>query len=155
MTTELKPGERLDDLQRNGYKIIQDPGRFCFGMDAVLLTRGCSDPLYRRAIRVSMGTVFQVPWTFIDETEKAYMELLCDLGFKTVSMALCEGSISIDSPALKEEDKLAILMGTEGDGLCDETIRKSDFIVNIPMAHEVDSLNVAAASAVAFWELGK
>ena len=125
------------------------------GMDAVLLTRGCSDPLYRRAIRVSMGTVFQVPWTFIDETEKAYMELLCDLGFKTVSMALCEGSISIDSPALKEEDKLAILMGTEGDGLCDETIRKSDFIVNIPMAHEVDSLNVAAASAVAFWELGK
>lgn len=125
------------------------------GMDAVLLTRGCSDPLYRRAIRVSMGTVFQVPWTFIDETEKVYMELLCDLGFKTVSMALCEGSISIDSPALKEEDKLAILMGTEGDGLCDETIRKSDFIVNIPMAHEVDSLNVAAASAVAFWELGK
>ena len=112
------------------------------GMDAVLLTRGCSDPLYRRAIRVSMGTVF-------------HMELLCDLGFKTVSMALCEGSISIDSPALKEEDKLAILMGTEGDGLCDETIRKSDFIVNIPMAHEVDSLNVAAASAVAFWELGK
>ena len=92
-----------------------------------------------------MGTIFQVPWTFIDETEKAYMELLCDLGFKTVSMALCEGSISIDSPALKEEDKLAILMGTEGDGLCDETIRKSD----------VDSLNVAAASAVAFWELGK
>lgn len=125
------------------------------GMDAVLLTRGCSDPLYRRAIRVSMGTIFQVPWTFIDETEKAYMELLCDLGFKTVSMALCEGSISIDSPALKEEGKLAILMGTEGDGLCDETIRKSDFIVNIPMAHEVDSLNVAAASAVAFWELGK
>lgn len=125
------------------------------GMDAVLLTRGCSDPLYRRAIRVSMGTVFQVPWTFIDETEKTYMELLHDLGFKTVSMALCEGSISIDSPALKEEDKLAILMGTEGDGLCDETIRKSDFIVNIPMAHEVDSLNVAAASAVAFWELGK
>ena len=125
------------------------------GMDAVLLTRGCSDPLYRRAIRVSMGTVFQVPWTFIDETEKTYMELLHDLGFKTVSMALCEGSISIDSPVLKEEDKLAILMGAEGDGLCDETIRKSDFIVNIPMAHEVDSLNVAAASAVAFWELGK
>jgi len=125
------------------------------GMDAVLLTRGCSDPLYRRAIRVSMGTVFQVPWTFIDETGKTYMELLHDLGFKTVSMALCEGSISIDSPALKEEDKLAILMGTEGDGLCDETIRKSDYIVNIPMAHEVDSLNVAAASAVAFWELGK
>lgn len=125
------------------------------GMDAVLLTRGCSDPLYRRAIRVSMGTVFQVPWTFIDETEKTHMELLHDLGFKTVSMALCEGSISIDSPALKEEDKLAILMGTEGDGLCDETIQKSDYIVNIPMAHEVDSLNVAAASAVAFWELGK
>ena len=124
-------------------------------MDAILLTGGCSDPLYRRASRVSMGTVFQVPWTFIDETEKAYMELLCDLGFKTVSMALCEGSISIDSPALKEEGKLAILMGTEGDGLCDETIRKSDFIVNIPMAQEVDSLNVAAASAVAFWELGK
>ena len=92
------------------------------GLDAVLLTRGCSDPLYRRAIRVSMGTVFQVPWTFIDETEKAYMELLCDLGFKTVSMALCEGSISIDSPALKEEDKLAILMGTEGDGLCDDCL---------------------------------
>lgn len=125
------------------------------GMDAVLLTRGCSDPLYRRAIRVSMGTVFQVPWTFIDETEKTHMELLHDLGFKTVSMAFCEGSISIDSPALKEEDKLAILMGTEGDGLCDETIQKCDYIVNIPMAHEVDSLNVAAASAVAFWELGK
>lgn len=125
------------------------------GMDAVLLTHGCSDPLYRRAIRVSMGTVFQVPWTFLPQADKDYLDQLHEMHFKTVSMALCEGSISIDSPALKKEDKLAILMGTEGDGLCTETIRRSDYIVNIPMAHEVDSLNVAAASAVAFWELGK
>ena len=125
------------------------------GMDAVLLTQGCSDPLYRRAIRVSMGTVFQVPWTFIDETKEDYLEQLREMQFKTVSMALCEGSVSIDSPALKEEKKLAVIMGTEGDGLREETIRRSDYIVNIPMTHEVDSLNVAAASAVAFWELTK
>lgn len=125
------------------------------GMDAVLLTHGCSDPLYRRAMRVSMGTVFQVPWTFLDKNEIHYIDRLHDAGFKSVSMALCEGSIRIDSPHLKNEEKLAILMGTEGDGLSKKTIEKSDYIVNIPMAHEVDSLNVAAASAVAFWELGK
>lgn len=125
------------------------------GIDAVLLTKGCSDPLYRRAARVGMGTVFQVPWTFIDETKEDYLEQLREMQFKTVSMALCEGSVSIDSPALKEEKKLAVIMGTEGDGLREETIRRSDYIVNIPMTHEVDSLNVAAASAVAFWELTK
>lgn len=119
-------------------------------MDAVLLTPGCSDPLYRRASRVSMGTVFQIPWTFLDN-----VAILHDLGFKTVAMALRDDSYSIDDPRLRAEEKLAIILGTEGEGLKDETITACDYTVKIPMTHGVDSLNVAAASAVAFWELGK
>ena len=127
-------------------------------MDAVLLTSGCSDPLYRRAARVSMGTVFQIPWTYFHKKvswPEAGMEQLRSLGFKTVAMALRNDSISIDAPALQAEEKLAIILGAEGDGLVDATITGCDYTVKIPMSHEVDSLNVAAASAVAFWELGK
>ena len=127
------------------------------GMDAVLLTPGCSNPLYRRSARVSMGTVFQIPWTFtgddISQWPHPGMDKLKELGFKTVSMALRDDSYSIDDPLLRQEDKLAILMGSEGDGLTDDTIASCDFTVKIPMYHGVDSLNVAAASAVAFWEL--
>ena len=124
-------------------------------MDAVLLTKGCSNPLYRRSIRVSMGTVFQVPWTYIDETENnSCIDILHELGFKTASMALRNESVNLDDPVLKKEKKLAIILGAEGDGLCDATIDGSDYTVKIPMSHDVDSLNVAAASAVAFWELG-
>ena len=126
------------------------------GMDAVLLTAGCSDPLYRRASRVSMGTVFQIPWTYLDKSEEAgYLERLRALGFKSVAMALKENSVSIADPWLCEQNKLAIVMGTEGDGLADDIIEACDITVRIPMAHGVDSLNVAAASAVAFWELTK
>lgn len=129
------------------------------GMDAVLLTPGCSDPLYRRAARVSMGTVFQVPWTFFDRQQCPWpergMEALRELGFKTAAMALKKDSVSIGDPALLAEERLAVVLGTEGDGLAAETIADCDYTVMIPMAHGVDSLNVAAASAVAFWELGK
>ena len=127
-------------------------------MDAVLLTPGCCDPLYRRATRVSMGTVFQIPWTYFHKKvswPEAGMEQLRSLGFKTVAMALRNDSISIDAPALQAEETLAIILGAEGDGLVDATITGCDYTVKIPMSHEVDSLNVAAASAVAFWELGK
>lgn len=128
-------------------------------IDAVLLTPACSNPLYRRAIRVSMGTVFQIPWTFIgDETsewpEKG-IQNLHELGFKTAAMALNDNSVSIDNPQLMDEEKLAIILGTEGDGLADATIVDCDYTVKIPMSHGVDSLNVAAASAVAFWQLGR
>ena len=119
------------------------------GMDAVLLTSGSSDPLYRRSARVSMGTVFQVPWAFIDKP----LGYLRELGFKTAAMALCEDTISIDDPRLRAENRLAIVLGTEGEGLQMSTIRQCDYTVKIPMYHGVDSLNVAAASAVAFWEL--
>ena len=145
-------------------------------MDAVLLTAGCSNPLYRRASRVSMGTVFQIPWTYIcpdipkkspenlkyKQTntqppvwEKDGIRQLHELGFKTVAMALTDNSVSIDDPNLQKEDKLAIILGTEGDGLAATTIADCDYTVKIPMSHGVDSLNVATASAVAFWELGK
>lgn len=138
-------------------------------MDAVLLTPACSNPLYRRASRVSMGTVFQVPWTYINEDTlpaesvsaassiwpHAGMQLLHELGFKTVAMALCDDSVSINDPQLHSEEKLAIVLGTERDGLATSTIADCDYTVKIPMSHGVDSLNVAAASAVAFWELGK
>ena len=117
------------------------------GMDAVLLTSGCSDPLYRRSARVSMGTVFQVDWAFIDKP----LGYLHELGFKTAAMALKEDTLSIDDPRLKEEYRLAIVLGTEGEGLKDSTIAQCDYTVKIPMYHGVDSLNVAAASAVAFW----
>lgn len=120
------------------------------GMDAVILTPGCSDPLYRRAARVSMGTVFQIDWTFsADES----LDEIKALGFKTIAMALKDDSVSIDDPRLAEENKLAVIMGTEGDGLSDQTIYDCDYTVKIPMYHGVDSLNVAAASAVAFYQL--
>ena len=123
-------------------------------VDAVLLTPACSNPLYRRAIRVSMGTVFQVPWTFIQSPWPADgLRELQDLGFRTAAMALTDRSVSIKDQALMEEEKLAIILGTEGEGLSDETISKADYTVKIPMTHGVDSLNVAAASAVAFWQL--
>lgn len=134
-------------------------------MDAVLLTPACSNPLYRRAIRVSMGTVFQIPWTFLettvadqtlsDKSEISSISRLKALGFKTAAMALSDDSISIDAPELLAEEKLAIVLGTEGDGLAASTIADCDYTVRIPMSHGVDSLNVAAASAVAFWQLGK
>ena len=135
-------------------------------MEAVLLTPGCSDPLYRRSSIVSMGTVFQVPWTFIKDDnemrserenlwpEQAIMELR-DLGYKTVALALTDDSVSIDDPVLMQEEKLAVILGTEGEGLMDRTIELCDYTVKIPMSHGVDSLNVAAASAVAFWQLGR
>ena len=128
-------------------------------MDAVLVTPTCCDPLYRRAVRVSMGTVFQVPWTKIgdDHTQWPHpgLERLQALGFKTAAMALRDDSVSIDDAGLLSEDKLAIVLGTEGDGLANDTLANCDYTVKIPMSHEVDSLNVAAASAVAFWQLGK
>ena len=139
-------------------------------MDAILLTPECTNPLYRRAIRVSMGTVFQIPWTIMEEElklcresvvgeqaawSKTMMEELRKQGFKTVAMALRKDTIEIDDPKLKNEEKLAIILGTEGDGLAEETIDGCDYTVKIPMSHGVDSLNVAAASAIAFWELGR
>lgn len=127
-------------------------------MDAVLLTAACSNPLYRRAIRVSMGTVFQIPWTFLGEKrlgEEENLSRLKAMGFKTAAFALRDDSVSIDDEVLRKEEKLAIVLGTEGEGLETETIKACDYTVRIPMAHGVDSLNVAAASAVAFWELGK
>ena len=127
------------------------------GMDAVLLTPGCSNPLYRRAARVSMGTVFQIPWTFIGSDMADWpgpgMKKLEELGFKTAAMALRDDSVSIDDPKLMAEEKLAIILGSEGDGLTNTTIADCDYTVRIPMYHDVDSLNVAAASAVAFWQL--
>ena len=123
------------------------------GMDAVLLTSAGSDPLYRRAIRVSMGTVFQVPWAYLPE-DTDWQETLHGLGFRTVAMALREDSLPIYDPRLANVEKLAVVLGTEGDGLAGETIAKCDYTVRIPMTHGVDSLNVAAASAVAFYQLG-
>ena len=146
------------------------PGLFrsaaALNMEAVLLTPGCSDPLYRRSSRVSMGTVFQVPWTFIKDDnemrcerenlwpEQAIFELRKS-GYKTAALALTDDSVSIDDPALMQEEKLAVILGTEGEGLMDQTIDLCDYTVKIPMSHGVDSLNVAAASAVAFWQLGR
>ena len=121
------------------------------GIDAVLLTRDSCDPLNRRAVRVSMGSVFLVPWTWLDTPASS----LRDIGFRTAAMALTDNSIALDDVQLKEEPRLAIIMGTEGDGLPHTTIAESDYVVRIPMAHSVDSLNVAAAAAVAFWELRK
>ena len=128
------------------------------GMDAVLMTPGCSNPLYRRAIRVSMGTVFQIPWTFFEgELKWPYdgMKILKNMGFKTAAMALTDNSVSIDNKELLSQEKLAIILGTEGEGLMAETIEASDYTVKIPMANGVDSLNVAAASAVAFWQISR
>ena len=133
-------------------------------MDAVLLTSACSNPLYRRASRVSMGTVFQIPWTYLDtipekiesgKYPKSDLSALKKLGFKTAAMALSDNAVNIDDPDLMTEEKLAIVLGTEGDGLASHTIADCDYTVCIPMSHGVDSLNVAAASAVAFWQLGR
>ena len=123
------------------------------GMEAVLLTPACSNPLYRRAIRVSMGTVFQIPWTFLEGEDWPLQ--VRQLGFKTAAMALRDDSVSIDDPQLAAEERLAIVLGTEGDGLADSSIAGCDYTVRIPMSCGVDSLNVAAASAVAFWQLGR
>jgi len=129
------------------------------GMDAVLLTPGCSNPLYRRSARVSMGTVFQIPWTYIGDEMADWphpgLDRLNELGFKTAAMALSDDSIPIDDPILLSQKKLAVVLGTEGDGLGEHTIADCDFTVRIPMSHGVDSLNVAAASAVAFWQLSR
>ena len=127
-------------------------------MDGILLTSDCSDPLYRRSLRVSMGTAFQIPWTYFDKQITWPMEgqaFLKEQGFQTVAMALRDDTVNIDDPGLHKEEKLAIVLGTEGQGLTSQTIASCDYTVKIPMSHEVDSLNVAAASAVAFWELGK
>ena len=127
------------------------------GIDAVLVTPACYDPLYRRAVRVSMGTVFQVPWTRIGDEARNWshdgIPLLHELGFTTAAMALSDDSVSLRDPRLKACEKLALVLGTEGDGLSKATIARCDYTVKIPMYHDVDSLNVAAASAVAFWEL--
>ena len=120
------------------------------GIDAVLLTRNACDPLNRRAVRVSMGSVFLVPWTWLDD-----YTTLHSLGFTTAAMALTDDSIALDDPRLKQTEKLAIIMGTEGDGLPAQTIHDADYVIRIPMSHQVDSLNVAAAAAVAFWELAR
>ena len=126
------------------------------GIDGVLLTTNSCDPLNRRAVRVSMGSVFLVPWTWLpndSETGGSYTQQLEEMGFQTAAMALIDDSIALDAPVLKTIEKLAIIMGTEGDGLPHSTIQKANYVVRIPMSHHVDSLNVAAAAAVAFWEL--
>ena len=127
------------------------------GMDGILFTSGCSNPLYRRAVRVSMGTIFQIPWTIMDAGDwpGPGMDKLRSLGFTTAAMALCDDSLNIEDKRLLSEEKLAVILGTEGDGLAAGTIAACDFTVRIPMSHGVDSLNVAAASAVAFWQLRK
>lgn len=125
------------------------------GFDAVLLTSGCSDPLYRRSVRVSMGTIFQIPWTYLDSSDTDYVSVLKNMGFVTAAMALTDDSVGIDYPPLMVEKKLAVILGTEGEGLKPSTINACDYTVKIPMSHGVDSLNVAAASAVAFWQLRK
>ena len=156
---------KMEDILRNARRVavledVMNPTNLgaifrsaaALGMDAVLLTPACSNPLYRRSARVSMGTVFQVPWTYMEDT---WVEDLRKLGFKTAAMALKEDSVTIADPALCGEEKLAIVLGTEGDGLAESTIASCDYTVLIPMSHGVDSLNVAAASAVAFWQLGR
>ena len=159
--------ELLDSLGARRVAVLEDIGNStnigaifrsaaALGIDAVLVTPSCPDPLFRRAARVSMGTVFQVPWTRIGSVQSWAGEgipLLHDLGFKVAAMALSDVSISLDDKALRSCEKLAIVLGTEGEGLSQATIEASDYTVKIPMAHGVDSLNVAAASAVAFWEL--
>lgn len=168
-----RPLPRVEELCRRARRIavlenVMNPTNVgaiirsaaALNMDAVLLTPGCSNPLYRRAARVSMGTVFQIPWTFLEEEEagawpREGMDYLKSLGFSTAAMDLHDESVDIDDPVLRQEEKLAFILGTEGEGLQEETIAASDYTIKIPMSHGVDSLNVAAASAVAFWELGK
>ena len=163
-----KPLPGMDELLGSARRIavlegIVDPTNVgaimrsaaALNMDAVLATPDCCDPLHRRAVRVSMGTVFQIPWTRTPQWPEAGLERLHSLGFKTAAMALSADSVNIDDPGLLSEEKLAIVLGTEGDGLSPATIARCDYTVCIPMSHGVDSLNVAAASAVAFWQLGK
>ena len=166
-----RPLPTVEDICRNARRIavlenVMNPTNVgaifrsaaALNMDAILLTPACSDPLYRRAVRVSMGTAFQIPWTFIGDEVADWpeqgMARLRALGFRTAAMALRDDSVSIDDPRLMAEKKLAIVLGTEGDGLGNDTIADCDYTVKIPMSHGVDSLNVAAASAVAFWQLG-
>ena len=138
-------------MRRKPLRSVEDTVR-----GAALLTPQCSDPLYRRAVRVSMGTVFQIPWTRMDAPAgEGCRDALHALGFQTVALALTDESLPIDAPELMQADRLALILGTEGDGLRSETITASDFTAKIPMSHGVDSLNVAAASAVAFWQLGR
>lgn len=157
-----KPEPAIETICRDAQRIVVIDGvvdttnigaifrsAAALGIDAVLLTRNSCDPLNRRAVRVSMGSVFLVPWTWLDMPANS----LRDLGFRTAAMALTDNSISLDNPRLKAESHLAIIMGTEGDGLPLKTIGDSDYVVRIPMSHQVDSLNVAAAAAIAFWEL--
>ena len=157
-----KPAPALADVLRDAHRIVvieavtdtTNIGAIfrsaaALGIDAVILTRDSCDPLNRRAVRVSMGSVFLVPWTWIDSPVSS----LKDYGFRTAAMALCDDSIALDDPRLAQEERLAIVMGTEGDGLPRQTIEQADYTVRIPMAHGVDSLNVAAAAAVAFWQL--
>lgn len=125
------------------------------GFDAVLLTEGCCDPLFRRSVRVSMGTVFQIPWTYVSGSSPDYIHFLRNRGFVTAAMALRDDTVHIDDPRLAQSEKLAAVLGTEGDGLLAETISACDYTIKIPMSHGVDSLNVAAASAVTFWTLGR
>ena len=159
-----RPMPQVADIIKNAQRIVVIEGvtdttnigaifrsAAALGIDAVLLTRDTCDPLNRRAVRVSMGSVFLVPWTWLD----APINSLHNLGFKTAAMALTDDSVSISDPSLKNINRLAIIMGTEGDGLPHSTIEKADYVVRIPMSHHVDSLNVAAAAAVAFWELRK
>ena len=159
------PLGRAEDILRNARRVavledVMNPTNLgaifrsaaALNMDAVLLTPACTDPLYRRCARVSMGTVFQVPWAYL---EGDWQAMLHGCGFRTAAMALTDDSVSIDHPALAAEPRLAIVLGTEGDGLARTTIAACDYTVKIPMSHGVDSLNVAAASAVAFWQLGR
>lgn len=166
----LRPPKRpVDEVCKNASRIavldrVMNPTNVgaifrsaaALGMDGVLLTPGCSDPLYRRAIRVGMGTVFQIPWAYFPlPLEEGGIGLLHEYGFRCAAMALEERSVSIDDPALCREKRLAVILGTEGDGLSDKAVAGCDYTVKIPMFYGVDSLNVAAASAVAFWQLGK
>lgn len=165
-----KPLPKVEEVCRNARRIavlenVVNPTNVgaivrsaaALGMDAVLLTSGCSNPLYRRAVRVSMGTIFQIPWTILDSEDwpEKGMDVLRELGFRTAAMALRDDSCRIDDERLLAEDKLAVILGTEGDGLAADTIAECVYTVRIPMSHGVDSLNVAAASAVAFWQLQK
>ena len=168
-----RPLPRVEELCRRARRIavlenVMNPTNVgaiirsaaALNMDAVLLTPGCSNPLYRRAARVSMGPVSQIPWPLREEGEagawpREGMDYLKSLGFSTAAMALHDESVDIDDPVLRQEEKLALILGTEGEGLQEETIAASDYTIKIPMSHGVDSLNVAVASAVAFWELGK
>ena len=164
----MRPGLRkVEDLICGVLENVTNPTNVgaiirsaaALGMEAVLLNSACSDPFYRRAARVSMGTVFQVPWTYLENSDTGkgmhYVRRLQALGFKTAALALRKDTVSISDPCLRKEEKLAVILGAEGDGLTDETIDLSDYTIKIPMAHGVDSLNVAACSAVAFWELAR